>query len=64
MTKSKKMTQSGTIPNQLSTRTTKALKRLADLTEKYIVEGLTEQDAKKRALDEMRDNGRHDWRAG
>jgi hypothetical protein len=62
--KSKQMTRSATVPNRLSTRTEKALKRLADLTAKYVAEGLSPEDAKKRAMDEMRDNGRQDWRAG
>ncbi len=41
----------------------KALKLIGELTAKYMAEGLTEEDAKQRALDAVRDNPRRDWRA-
>lgn len=48
----------------LHRRERKALKRLEELTAKYVAEGMTEGDAKRRAQGEMRDNQRGDWRAG
>lgn len=40
----------------------KALKHLEVLTEKYVAEGMSEEDARQRAQKEMRDNPRKDWR--
>lgn len=54
----------GTVPSKLGNRTNKALKRLEKLTEQYEAQGLSKEEAKKRALETMRDNGRGDWRAG
>ncbi len=43
-------------------RDKKALKRLEELTEMYVAEGMAKDDAKQRARDEMRNNPRRDWR--
>jgi len=48
----------------LRRREQKAVKRLAELTAKYVAEGMSEADAKKRAQEEVRENPRKDWRAG
>ena len=48
----------------LHRREERALKRLEVLTAKYVDEGMPEPEAKERALAEMRDNPRGDWRAG
>ncbi len=45
-------------------REKKALNRLEALTANYVAKGMTEEDARQRALDAMRDNPRRDWRAG
>lgn len=49
---------------QDSRRTERANERLAALAAKYVSEGLEPQAAKDKALSEMRDNGRGDWRDG
>jgi hypothetical protein len=64
MTRKVRKTLMGTVPNRLSTRTTKALKRLEQLTAKFEADGLSKAEAKQKALDIMRDNARGDWRAG
>ncbi len=48
----------------LHNREKKALKRREELTAKYVAGGMTEEDAKQRAQNEMRDNPRRDWRTG
>ena len=45
-------------------RTEKAGKRLKMLMAKYEAEGMISEEAKERAVAEMRDNPRQDWRAG
>lgn len=47
-----------------SRRAQKANQRLQDLTAKYVAEGLSQEDAEARALSELKDNARGDWRAG
>lgn len=49
---------------KLSRRTQKALERKKKLIERYINEGLSPEEASKKADVEMRDNPRGDWRAG
>jgi hypothetical protein len=46
-----------------SNRTQKAEKRLETLVAKYVAEGMSADEAKAKALKEMRDNERGDWRA-
>ena len=46
----------------LHNRERKALKRREELTAQYVAEGMTEENAKLRAQNEMRDNARGDWR--
>ena len=41
-----------------------ALQRLDTLTKTYQAEGMSPQDARQRALDELRNNPRRDWRHG
>jgi hypothetical protein len=41
-----------------------ALARLEALTKKYQDQGMTLEAARQRAIDEMRDNTRRDWREG
>jgi hypothetical protein len=41
-----------------------ALERLEKLTRKYETEGLPPEEARQRAIMEMRQNPRMDWRAG
>ena len=48
---------------KLSGREAKASARLTALTQKYQAEGMSAVDAKERALKELRDNARGDWRA-
>ena len=48
----------------LNRREQNALKRLDNLTAKYLAEGMTKADARQRAQDELRANPRKDWRAG
>lgn len=48
----------------LHSREKKALKRLEELTKKYIAVGLNETEARDQARRDMRDNGRGDWRNG
>jgi hypothetical protein len=60
----KRKTKPGTVPGQLGQRTEKALKRLAALKAKYQDQGLSAAEAEKKALAELRDNGRSDWRKG
>jgi hypothetical protein len=69
MTKSPKPRQSGLLyynisTGQLTGREIKAKKGLDVLVAKYVVEGMTKEDATDRARNEMRDNPRKDWRAG
>jgi hypothetical protein len=49
---------------RVSGREIKAKKRMDILVQKYIAEGITERAGQDRALKEMRDNPRGDWRAG
>ncbi len=49
---------------RLSGREIKAKKRLDALIEKYKAEGMSASDARERAVKDMRDNGRMDWRVG
>ena len=48
----------------LHRREKRALERLDELIKKYMDEGLTEVDARTRAILEMRDNPKGDWRRG
>ncbi len=41
-----------------------AMQRLDTLTKTYQAEGMSPQDARQRALDELRNNPRRDWRRG
>jgi len=52
------------VDKNLSNRETKANKRLEVLVAKLVAEGMPENEAKEKALAEMRDNGRGDWRNG
>jgi hypothetical protein len=49
---------------KLSGREVKAQKRLEMLTAKYQADGVSEDEARERARNEMRDNPRGDWRNG
>jgi hypothetical protein len=49
---------------KLTGRAIGAEKRLEMLTQRYQSEGMSAQDARQRARDEMRDNPRRDWRQG
>lgn len=48
----------------LHSREAKALERLKRLAAQYEAEGMSAAEAEERARQEMRDNGRGDWRAG
>jgi hypothetical protein len=45
-------------------RELQALQRLDTLTKKYQADGISPQDARQRALDELRNDPRRDWRKG
>jgi hypothetical protein len=64
MAKSKLLMYFNAGMGRLSGRAIKANKRLEKLAAKYEAEGLTKEAATARALNEMRDNPRQDWRAG
>jgi hypothetical protein len=49
---------------RLSKRERKATKRLEMRVSELVAAGLSKEDARKKALAEMRDNPRKDWRAG
>ena len=49
---------------RLTGRAVGAQERLEKLTAKYMAEGMSASDARNRAREEMRANGRKDWRAG
>ncbi len=46
------------------TRIRKGLKRIEELAKKYEAEGMSKDDARERALAELRGKARSDWRAG
>jgi hypothetical protein len=52
----------GTMPRRRQRE--RADERRLALVEKFQTEGLTPEEADKRALDEMRDNPKGDWRRG
>jgi hypothetical protein len=45
-------------------RDKRAMKRLEELTEKYVAKGMSQKEARDLARTEMRANPRKDWRAG
>jgi hypothetical protein len=49
---------------KLTGRAIGAQQRLETLAQKYQSEGMSAQDARQRARDEMRSNPRRDWRHG
>jgi hypothetical protein len=46
----------------LRRETKKAIKRIAEVTDKYVAEGMSRKAARQRAIDEARDNPRRDIR--
>jgi len=49
---------------RLTGRAVGAQERLDKLAERYVAEGMSLAEARARAREEMRDNGRKDWRTG